>query len=330
MGGLGGTLIAIGASCAPIAKEKDGIGTTRLLPDVLTKLDAYRAAIVKDWLAKTDTPDPALVWSNTPPEKLEYPWTLGDQEKVDEDEAKRRDQYRDLFMPTGTLLAARVDDRHWLTGGCSDILPVIYQHGPVLLTPSGGNAPLLMGAFVPSTKPVAPKAEEPKNDQAPTAPTSPAKPDEKPSPSQPAEKSSAEHAVKPTPPTTPPAPTTSTPAPTSETPSGAASALPHPASNSPDSKDAKKDEKKEEPKPGWLIAPPGFELRLRMSGLLWPEAADRIANSAYCTQERIGSGQVILFANSPTFRAAARGTTRVMSNALICGPGMGANQPIRP
>ena len=222
-------------------------------------------------------------------------------------------------MPTGTLLAARVDDRHWLTGGCDAVLPVIYQHGPVLMTASGGNAPLLMGAFVPSTKPVTPKAEEPKNDQAPSAPTSPSKPDEKPSPTQPAEKSSAEHAVKPMPPTTPPAPTTA--APTSD--------IPHPTSSSPDSKDAKKDDKdkkddkKEEPKPGWLLAPPGFELRLRMSGLLWPEAADRIANSAYCTDEHIGSGQVILFAISPTFRAAARGTTRVMSNALICGPGNG-------
>ncbi len=203
----GGTLIAIGASCTPIAKEKDGIGTTRLLPDVLTKLDAYRAAIVKDWLAKTETPDPALIWSNTPPDKLEYPWTLGDQEKIEEDEAKRRDQYRDLFMPTGTLLAARVDDRHWLTGGCGEILPVIYQHGPVLMTPSGGNAPLLMGAFVPSTKPVLPKTEEPKNDQAPSCANQSCQAGRKPSPTQPAEKSSAEHAVKPMPPTTPPAST---------------------------------------------------------------------------------------------------------------------------
>ncbi len=102
-----------------------------------------------------------------------------------------------------------------------------------------------------------------------------------------------------------------------------------------DDKDSKKDDKKEAkkddaPKPGWLLAPPGYELRLRMSGLLWPEAADRIAHSAYCTQERVGNGQIILFANSPTFRCATRGTTRVMSNALVLGPGMGASQPVRP
>jgi hypothetical protein len=318
----GGTLIAIGGSAAPVAKDKTGIGSVRLLPDVITKLDAYRAAIVRDWLAKNQTPDPAEVWSNTPPEKLEYPWNLGEQEKLDDDEAKRRDQWRDLFMPTGAILAARVDDRHWLTGGCGEVLPVTYGHGPVLLAASGGNAPLLMGAFVPSTKPAAPKPEEGKKEpvppgaQEPGAKPTPTTPPTPPTPPQPAEKSAGEHAPKQSP---------SDGAKPQETKEAAASEQPK-----KDGTEAKKDEKKEEPKPGWLLAPPGYELRLRMSGLLWPEAADRIANSAYCTQERIGNGQVILFSNSPTFRAAARGSTRVMSNALICGPGMGASQPIRP
>ena len=29
----------------------------------------------------------------------------------------------------------------------------------------------------------------------------------------------------------------------------------------------------------------------RMSGLVWPEAAQRIANSAYLTRERVGKGK---------------------------------------
>ena len=96
-------------------------------------------------------------------------------------------------------------------------------------------------------------------------------------------------------------------------------------------KDEVKDEKKEEkPKPGWTIAPPGFELRLRMSGLLWPEAAERLANSAYVTRESIGSGQVVLFADDPNFRAATLGTQRIFANAVLYGPGMGASQPITP
>jgi hypothetical protein len=67
-----------------------------------------------------------------------------------------------------------------------------------------------------------------------------------------------------------------------------------------------------------------------MSGLLWPEAADRLANAAYVTRQSIGNGQVILFASDPNFRAATLGTARIFQNAVVLGPGMGASQPIRP
>lgn len=81
---------------------------------------------------------------------------------------------------------------------------------------------------------------------------------------------------------------------------------------------------------GWSLIPGGATLRLRMSGLLWPEAARRIANSAYVTRERVGNGQVICFAGQPNFRGATRGTERLLVNAMILGPGMGASHPIRP
>jgi hypothetical protein len=86
---------------------------------------------------------------------------------------------------------------------------------------------------------------------------------------------------------------------------------------SADSKEKKKDDAK--PAPGWTIAPPGFEMRLRMSGLLWPEAADRLANAAYVTRESVGAGQLILFASDPTFRGAALGTSRIFANAITLG-----------
>lgn len=94
--------------------------------------------------------------------------------------------------------------------------------------------------------------------------------------------------------------------------------------------DGAKKEKKEASRLGWCALPPGTEMYLRESGLLWPEAAARIANSAVVTREGLGRGQIILFANSPTFRGAARGTTRVFLNAVVAGPGWGAAQPVRP
>jgi len=56
----------------------------------------------------------------------------------------------------------------------------------------------------------------------------------------------------------------------------------------------------------------------------------RIANSAFVTRERKSNGQVILFATSPTFRGATKGTARILMNAMIYGPGFGADHPIQP
>ena len=81
---------------------------------------------------------------------------------------------------------------------------------------------------------------------------------------------------------------------------------------------------------GWARLPEGERLIVRMSGLMWPEAAQRLANAAYLTRERKGRGQVILFASSPVFRASSMGTARLMTNALVYGPGAGTSLVIEP
>jgi hypothetical protein len=66
---------------------------------------------------------------------------------------------------------------------------------------------------------------------------------------------------------------------------------------------------------------------LRLGGLVWPEARARLGDSAWLTQEGRGHGQVILFAASPVFRGSWRGTERLLGNAVVLGPGAGANAP---
>jgi hypothetical protein len=257
----GGTLVAIGSSAGVFASETNGLGATRQLPDVLgKKMDDYRQAVVREWEARQTTPDPAKVWAFSPPTEVIYPWLIGESDDKDkEDDLKRRDAWRAIFMPAGVLLAGRVDDRSWLTAGCGEYVPLIYSSKTILLSPPTVLAPVRLGFFNPA----------------------PPKP-----------------------------PETATPA------------------TSADTKKKKKDDTK--PAPGWTIAPPGFEMRLRMSGLLWPEAADRLANAAYVTRESLGTGQLILFASDPTFRGAALGTSRIFANAITLGPGMGASEPIKP
>ena len=63
--------------------------------------------------------------------------------------------------------------------------------------------------------------------------------------------------------------------------------------------------------------------RLHLGGLLWPEAAGRLAHTAYLTREDVGRGQVILFLNEPEFRGWTLGTRRLLLNAILYGPGLG-------
>ncbi len=89
-------------------------------------------------------------------------------------------------------------------------------------------------------------------------------------------------------------------------------------------------EKPEPPRAGWAGLPPGQDLQLRMSGLLWPEATHRLANAAWLTREGVGRGQVIIFASPPAFRGATRGPTRLLLNAVVYGPGCGTNPVLVP
>ena len=236
----GGTLIAVGGSAEPFASEEAGATDVRLLRDALGELDRFEQAVLREWQAASEEmPAEEAVWSHTAAAEPAFPWSAASElARPPADEIERRDAWQRLFMPQGAILAARVDDEHWLTFGAGALLPVLYRGSRVLMT--DGEAPLRLGAFAPAA--------------------------------------------------------------------GASGPL----------------------RVGWSLAPPGQELRLRMSGLLWPEAAQRLANAAVVTREARGRGQVILFAVTPSFRASTLGTERLLLNALVYGPGLGASTPIRP
>ncbi len=79
--------------------------------------------------------------------------------------------------------------------------------------------------------------------------------------------------------------------------------------------------------PGQILGRFAETDKLRLSGLLWPEAQERLAGSAYLYREARGRGQMIAFMGNPAYRGAFHGTSRLLLNAVFLGPGMGARQP---
>ncbi len=64
------------------------------------------------------------------------------------------------------------------------------------------------------------------------------------------------------------------------------------------------------------------ENNLRLSGLLWPEARQRWAGTAFITRETKGKGQIIMVAGPAYLRAYFWGTRKMFVNAILYGPGM--------
>ena len=62
--------------------------------------------------------------------------------------------------------------------------------------------------------------------------------------------------------------------------------------------------------------------RLKVGGLFWDIAKKRLAGKAYATEESVGSGHVILFAEDPSFRAAWGGLDKLLLNGVMFGPSL--------
>ena len=59
-----------------------------------------------------------------------------------------------------------------------------------------------------------------------------------------------------------------------------------------------------------------------VAGFAWPESRRRLAGSLLVACERVGRGQLVLFAQDPVFRAFWRGTMPLLLNAVVYGPGL--------
>ena len=62
------------------------------------------------------------VLSNRVDAKVEYPWESS-SDRLRNDELNKRDNWQSIFMPSGAMVAGRIDEGHWLTFGTPCTLP---------------------------------------------------------------------------------------------------------------------------------------------------------------------------------------------------------------
>lgn len=229
----GGTLIAVGDSAAFLANESRGLSEVRLRRDVLDKLDVYQEAVARERAARQIFVDAAALWNppappaddelTVAPNKRDHPGVEADGKSPKElDARKRDDEWKRIFSPNGTFVAATFDPEHWLafglqTGGLTEHrLPVLVNGATALMSRHPVQTPIRLDAA----------------------------------------------------------------------------------------------------------------RTLRVSGLLWPEAAERLSDTAFATVERVGYGQIILFRDNPIFRGYTFGVARAYLNAIVFGPGLGTQPEV--
>ncbi|WP_444994040.1 M14 family metallopeptidase [Aliikangiella sp. IMCC44359] len=247
----GGTLIAIDGSINELIDPEAKLSNVRAINQSFKKISEYDLSLQKEWLSQQDTLNNIeQIWEHTVPEKIDFP-LQNSKPSGNEKELLKKDSWQSQFMPSGAILAARSDQKHWLTFGSPANIPILYSNNPVLMSGKGSEAAIRLGVYAKLDKSVWQKVTSSIKDRTISR------------------------------------------------------------------------------KVGWSSLPDEYELKLRMSGLLWPEASQRIANSAYLTRERKGNGQIILFASQPSFRGSTMASNRLLLNALVYGPGLGARTPIR-
>jgi hypothetical protein len=234
----GGTLIANNSSTRMLISDKS-ITSIRDVSDSIENSHEYNIKLQREFLSKNISIDLDYVNNNKLTSDISYPWEETEN-RIDSDTLQKRDKWQSLFMPSGAFVSGRIDDKHWLTFGTINTLPLLYSNYPILMAGSGSKAVIRVGELTQNNN----------QDKYKTI--------------------------------------------------------------------------------NWSDIPPGNELNVRMSGLVWPEASVRIANSAYLTQERYGKGQIILFSGEPNFRGSTLGTNRVWLNAVVYGSGLGTSPRIKP
>ena len=108
-------MIAHNSSSRYLASE-NGIGTVKQLQNTLDQSDEYNIDLQQELKALKVDINMSDVLSNRVDAKVEYPWESS-SDRLRNDELNKRDNWQSIFMPSGAMVAGRIDEEHWLTFG---------------------------------------------------------------------------------------------------------------------------------------------------------------------------------------------------------------------
>lgn len=131
----GGTLIATGNASAFLADSSVAISRVRTRRQVLKELAIYEAAIAEAEAAESVDVDSLFVWDSVEPDKDDK--EPDDKTRAGFDQLKAADEKARLLRPRGAILRVDLDDEHWLTAGCGESVPVMFNSSYAFL-PAGG------------------------------------------------------------------------------------------------------------------------------------------------------------------------------------------------
>jgi len=145
----GGTLIVNGNSAKQLVKEED-FSDVVLLGDSFEKSKDYNTALTREWLAlQTSISNRKKVNDHKVALDIWYPWHDEKAlEPMDKDTLEKWEDWNKNFMPSGAIVAARTDQKHWLTYGVEKSLPVLTSNAPLFMAKEGVDAVVRYGVFV--------------------------------------------------------------------------------------------------------------------------------------------------------------------------------------
>ena len=144
----GGTLIANNSSTRFLTSE-DGIGNVKQLQNTFDESEQYNFDLLREIYSQYEDVDKDKTNNNVIDFNITYPWEELEG-TLSEKELKSRDKWQSIFMPSGSIVAGRIDDEHWLTFGNTDIIPILYSNLPILMTRSDADAPVRIGQMIPN------------------------------------------------------------------------------------------------------------------------------------------------------------------------------------